>query len=131
MTDAAPATAVAIAEGYSFTSGRQAPRFHVRRRVPMTAFTEDCVVRIAVAGLVPWVSHLCSLSVPDAHQWVSQVVRLRIGNRVNSLSTVAAFVSKHDLPGSPPVLDDVHARPRSLASGSRRTVTRLHPDLPA
>ena len=80
---------------------------------------EDAV-RIASAGLVHWVAHLCGLSVPDAHQWVSQVVRLRIGNLVNPLYTVAAFVPKHDLPGSPPVLDGVHARLQALASAGAK-----------
>ena len=77
---------------------------------------EDAV-RIAAAGLVHWVAQLSALSVPDAHQWVSQAVRLRIGNLVNPLYTVAAFVRTRELPGRPLVLEGVHTRLRAIAAG--------------
>ncbi len=75
---------------------------------------EDAV-RIASAGLVHWVAGLCGLTVPDAHQWVSQTVRLRIGNLVNPLYTAAAFVPKAGLPGEPAILGGVHDRLRAAA----------------
>lgn len=70
---------------------------------------EDAV-RIAAAGLVRWVSGLCSLELQDAHQLVSQNCRLRIGNLVNPLYSVAAFIDKNSLPGSVIVMDGAHAK---------------------
>ncbi len=74
---------------------------------------EDAV-RIASAGLVRWVANLCELSVMDAHQLVSQSCRLRIGNLVNPLYSVASFVGKSVLPGRPTPFADVHQALRSL-----------------
>ena len=94
------------------------PRIETDREIGVVGCARplEDAVRIAAAGVVHWVAHLCGLSVPDAHQWVSQVVRLRIGNLVNPLYTVAAFVPKHELPGAPLVLDGVHTRLRTLTS---------------
>ena len=71
--------------------------------------------RIAAAGLVRWVSALCSLPLDDAHQLVSQTCRLRVGNLVNPLYSVAAFIDKRWLPGAPTILDDMHGRLRRKA----------------
>ena len=68
---------------------------------------EDAV-RIAAAGLVRWVTALTGLQLDDAHQLVSQTCRLRIGNLVNPLYTVAATIEKSWLPAPTPVFDDVH-----------------------
>src|SRR5262249_17145640 len=50
--------------------------------------------RIATHALIQWIASLTGLSLAEAHQHVSQNVRLRIGNLVNPLYTVAAFVAK-------------------------------------
>jgi amidase len=71
--------------------------------------------RIAAAGLVRWVSSLCALSVQDAHQLVSQTCRLRIGNLVNPLYTVAAFIEKRWLPDAQTIFAGAHDRLRSAS----------------
>ncbi len=73
--------------------------------------------RIASHDLVQWVSDLSSLGLQDAHQLVSQACRLRIGNLVNPLYTVAAFIEKRWLPGAPAILGGTHQRLRRLAPG--------------
>jgi hypothetical protein len=64
------------------------------------------------------VGALCGVGLQQAHQLVSQTCRLRIGNLVNPLYTVAAFVEKRWLPGSPIAFGDAHQRLRSVDSGS-------------
>ena len=73
---------------------------------------EDAV-RIAAEGLVRWVSSMCSLPLQDAHQLVSQTCRLRVGNLVNPLYSVAAFVSKERLPNRPTIFQNLHDRLRN------------------
>jgi acetamidase/formamidase len=75
---------------------------------------EDAV-RIATAGLVAWVSELSALSTLDAYQLVSQTCRIRIGNLVNPLYSVAAFVPKARLPGGPAIFGGVHRSLRDIA----------------
>jgi amidase len=70
--------------------------------------------RIAAEGLVRWVSRLCALPQQDAHQLVSQTCRLRIGNLVNPLYTVAAFIRKEWLPDGSVAFDGVHERLRRI-----------------
>ena len=57
----------------------------------------DDAARIAVAGLVRWVSARTGLDVMDAHQLVSQCCRLRIGNLVNPSFSVLCTVPKSSL----------------------------------
>ena len=76
---------------------------------------EDAV-RIAAHDLVRWVSQICGLTLADAHQLVSQLCRLRIGNLVNPLYTVAAFIDKAWLPGSPAVFGGAHRAFRQSAN---------------
>lgn len=54
----------------------------------------DDAVRIALAGLVRWVSARAGLDLMDAHQLVSQTCRMRIGNLVNPSFTVLCSVPK-------------------------------------
>jgi amidase len=72
---------------------------------------EDAV-RIAAEGLVRWVSGVCSFPLQEAHQLVSQTCRLRIGNLVNPLYTVAAFIDKGWLPTGTVIFDGAHDRLR-------------------
>lgn len=72
--------------------------------------------RIASHGLVRLVDALTDIGLQNAHQLVSQTCRLRVGNLVNPLYTLAAFVEKRWLPGSIP-FGGVHQRFRST-SGS-------------
>jgi amidase len=78
---------------------------------------EDAV-RIAAHGLVNWVSRLCGLELGDAHQLVSQNCRLRIGNLVNPLYTVAAFVEKERLPRALQAFDGTHQKMRGVRKSS-------------
>jgi amidase len=64
---------------------------------------EDAV-RIASHGLIRWVANLCGLGIQDAHELVSQTCQIRIGNLVNPLYSVAVFIDKRWLPGTPVVL---------------------------
>jgi acetamidase/formamidase len=66
--------------------------------------------RIASHGLILWVAGLCGLGLHDAHELVSQTCRLRVGNLVNPLYSVAAFVNKRWLPGAPVVCGRAHER---------------------
>lgn len=54
----------------------------------------DDACRIAVAGLIRWVSKRSGLSMHDAHQLVSQSCRLRIGNLVNPSFSVMCSIDK-------------------------------------
>jgi amidase len=76
---------------------------------------EDAV-RIAAEGLVRWVSGVCSFPLQEAHQLVSQTCRLRIGNLVNPLYTVAAFIDKGWLPTGTVIFDGAHDRLRRRAA---------------
>jgi amidase len=73
---------------------------------------EDAV-RIAAHGLVHWVSRLCGLVPSDAHQLISQNCRLRIGNLVNPLYTVAAFVEKERLRRTLEIFGGAHQKLRA------------------
>jgi acetamidase/formamidase len=75
---------------------------------------EDAV-RIASHGLVRLVGALGDIDLQQAHQLVSQTCRLRIGNLVNPLYTVAAFSEKRWLPGSPIAFGGAHQRLRSVS----------------
>ena len=66
---------------------------------------------------------MCKLQLPDAHQLVSQNCRMRIGNLVNPLYTVAAFIETARLPGDPTVFEGAHHHLRTLAK-SPQTITR-------
>ncbi len=68
--------------------------------------------RIASHALIRWIASLTGLSLAHAHQQVSQNVRLRIGNLVNPLYTVAAFVPKEPL--AAPIFENAHRRLRSI-----------------
>lgn len=57
----------------------------------------DDAARIAVAGLVRWVASRSGLDLADAHQFVSQTCRLRIGNVVNPAFSVLCSVPKTTL----------------------------------
>jgi acetamidase/formamidase len=72
---------------------------------------EDAV-RIAAEGLVRWVSAASSLDLQDAYQLVSQNCRLRIGNLVNPLYSVAAFIRKTCLSDTASIMDETHAKLR-------------------
>jgi acetamidase/formamidase len=74
--------------------------------------------RIATHGLVRLVGALCGVGLQQAHQLVSQTCRLRIGSLVNPLYTVAAFIEKRWLPGSPVAFGSAHQRLRSVDSDS-------------
>ena len=76
---------------------------------------EDAV-RIAAEGLVRWVSRVCSLPLQDAHQLVSQTCRLRVGNVVNPLYTVAAFIEKRWFPSAATIFEHAHDGLRRRAS---------------
>ncbi|ODT13463.1 MAG: hypothetical protein ABS57_18500 [Mesorhizobium sp. SCN 65-12] len=73
----------------------------------------DDAVRIAVAGLVRWVSGMTDLDMADAHQLVSQACALRIGNMVNPAFTVLCSISK-DLLGEVSAHGGAHARLRGI-----------------
>jgi amidase len=66
--------------------------------------------RIASAGLVRWVAHLCQLELDDALQLVSQSMRFRIANLVNPVFSVAAILEKQRLPNMKPIFSNAHAR---------------------
>jgi amidase len=81
--------------------------------------------RIATHGLVHWVSGLCGLSLADAHQLVSQTCRLRIGNLVNPLYTVAAFIEKSWLPEGAEVFGGSHRALREIGRLSWLDVSKV------
>jgi acetamidase/formamidase len=81
------------------------PRIETDREIGVVGCARplEDAARIASHGLILWVAGLCDLSLQDAHELVSQICRLRIGNLVNPLYSVAAFVDKRWLPGAPVV----------------------------
>jgi acetamidase/formamidase len=68
--------------------------------------------RIASAGLIRWVAAACGLDLFDAQQLVTQICRLKIGNLVNPLFTVACTVPKALLPAGAEFMGGAHARLR-------------------
>ena len=76
---------------------------------------EDAV-RIAAAGLVHWVTILTDLPVDEAHQLISQTCKLRIGNLVNPLYTIAATIDKAMLPACAPAFNGTHQTLSALYS---------------
>lgn len=70
---------------------------------------EDAV-RIATAGMVKWVAAATGLDLMDAHQLVSQVCRLRIGNLVNPAYSALCLVPKSALGDAVAVMDNIHRR---------------------
>ena len=90
------------------------PRIETDREIGVVGCARplEDAVRIAAHGLVRWIASLTGLSLAHAHQLVSQNVRLRIGNLVNPLYTVAAFVPKEPLSAS--IFENVHRRLRSI-----------------
>lgn len=85
---------------------------------------EDAV-RIASHGLVHWVSRICGLKLPDAHQLVTQNCRLRIGNLVNPLYTVAAFIDKAWLPRGSEIFAGAHDRFRNPSQKTNDASARI------
>jgi amidase len=85
--------------------GIEWPRIETDREIGVVGCARplEDAARIASHGLTRWVAGLCGLSLQDALELVSQTCRLRIGNLVNPLYSVAAFVDKRWLPG-PPVI---------------------------
>jgi acetamidase/formamidase len=75
--------------------------------------------RIAAHGLVHWVGRICGLELADAHQLVSQNCRLRIGNLVNPLYTIAAFIDKKRLPDASRIFAGAHDALRTAARQRR------------
>jgi amidase len=75
--------------------------------------------RIASHALVHWVSGICGLALADAHQLVSQNCRLRIGNLVNPLYTIAAFIDKKWLPDAPQIFAGAHDALRAASQSSQ------------
>ncbi|MCX5512931.1 acetamidase/formamidase family protein [Kaistia algarum] len=69
--------------------------------------------RIASAGLIRWVADACGLDLFDAQQLVTQICRLKIGNLVNPLFTVACTVPKALLPAGAEFMGGAHARLRA------------------
>ena len=70
---------------------------------------EDAV-RIATAGTVRWVAHVTGMDIMDAHQLVSQVCRLRIGNLVNPAYSALCLVPKSMLGNAVAVMENIHER---------------------
>ena len=79
---------------------------------------EDAV-RIASHALVCWITRICGLELHDAHQLVSQNCRMRIGNLVNPLYTVASFIETARLPGEPNIFEGTHHNLRTAAQFSK------------
>ena len=81
------------------------PRLETDREIGVIGCARplEDATRIAAHGLVRWVAELCALSLQDAHELVSQTCRLRIGNLVNPLYSVAVFIDKRWLPGAPAI----------------------------
>ncbi len=82
--------------------------------------------RIASHALVCWIGQLCGLRLPDAHQLISQNCRMRIGNLVNPLYTVAAFIKTARLPGGPKVFENAHHNFRTIAESPRLVKGTIH-----
>lgn len=76
---------------------------------------EDAI-RIATAGTVRWVAHAAGLDIMDAHQLVSQVCRLRIGNLVNPAYSALCTVPKSVLGNAAPIMENIHRRLVASAS---------------
>jgi amidase len=98
--------------GLGPVDGIEWPRIETDREIGVVGCARplEDAARIASHGLVRWVAALCGLSLQDAHELVSQTCRLRIGNLVNPLYSVAAFVDKRWLPGAPVVFGGAHER---------------------
>lgn len=94
------------------------PRLETDREIGVIGCARplEDATRIAAHGLVRWVAELCALSLQDAHELVSQTCRLRIGNLVNPLYSVAVFIDKRWLPGAPAIFGGTRGR---LAGTSR------------
>jgi acetamidase/formamidase len=73
---------------------------------------EDAV-RIATAGTIRWVAQLAGLSVMDAHQLVTQICGLRIGNLVNPSFSAFCSVPKDLIENKIPIMAGMHQRLRS------------------
>jgi amidase len=88
------------------------PRIETDREIGVIGCARplEDAARIASYGLIRWVANLCGLGLQDAHELVSQTCRLRIGNLVNPLYSVAAFIDKRWLIGTPLIFDAVHRR---------------------
>jgi amidase len=88
------------------------PRIETDREIGVVGCARplEDAARIASHGLIQWVANLCGLGIPDAHELVSQTCRLRIGNLVNPLYSVAAFIEKRWLPGTPIVSGGMHGQ---------------------
>jgi acetamidase/formamidase len=76
---------------------------------------EDAI-RIATAGMVRWIAEAAGLDIMDAHQLVSQVCRLRIGNLVNPAYSALCMVPKSALEEVAPVMENIHQRLVASAS---------------
>jgi amidase len=85
-------------------------RTEIAQKVPILGGRDNARRAHRLARLIRWVAALCGLSLQDAHELVSQTCRLRIGNLVNPLYSVAAFVDKRWLPGAPVVFGGAHER---------------------
>jgi amidase len=88
------------------------PRLETEREIGVIGCARplEDATRIAAHGLVRWVAELSGLSLQDAHELVSQTCRLRIGNLVNPLYSVAAFIDKRWLPDAPATFGGAHGR---------------------
>jgi acetamidase/formamidase len=88
------------------------PRIETDREIGVIGCARpvEDAARIASHGLIRWVANLCGLGLQDAHELVSQTCRLRIGNLVNPLYSVAAFIDKRWLPGTPVIFGGAHGR---------------------
>jgi acetamidase/formamidase len=103
------------------------PRLETDREIAVIGAARplEDAVRIAAHDLIRWVSAMCGLPLVDAHQLVSQTCRLRIGNLVNPLYTVAAFIDKAWLPGGPAAFGGAHRALRQSARPKARPAAVL------
>ena len=103
-----------ILDGIPRTDDIEWPRIETDSEIGVVGCARplEDAARIASHGLIRWVANLCALSAQDAHELVSQTCRLRIGNLVNPLYSVAAFIDKRWLPGQPVIFGGVQSRLR-------------------
>jgi amidase len=100
--------------GLDLSDGIEWPRIETNREIGVVGCARplEDAARIASHGLIQWVAAICGLELHDAYELVSQTCRMRIGHLVNPLYTVAAFIDKRWLPGTPTIFGGVHGRLR-------------------
>ncbi|WP_412065580.1 acetamidase/formamidase family protein [Rhizobium sp. SYY.PMSO] len=96
------------------------PRFETDTHVGVIGCARplEDAARIATAGMIRWVAQATELDIVDAHQLVSQVCRLRIGNLVNPAFSAACIVPKSALGSEVLLMEGMHRRMRPTRSPS-------------